>query len=676
MNYEEVKTRVKAGISCLDFLEKAPKGGYICPYCKSGTGNNHSERQATGAVKYYPDTNTWTCHRCNRSGDVLDLYQEKYNTDYKTALITLAERIGLHVDETPHRAPAAAVSSGAQGKTATEAKTPETGAQGKIDALPDFTGYYAECVKRLDDPRALVYLKGRGISQETAARFSIGFDPAADPASAPGATGNEYKAHPAPRLILPTGPAHYVGRRVDGVKEYEKMNPAGTSPAIFNAAAINAQEVQELFITEGTFDALALIEAGFYAIALNSTSNREKFVNDLDAATEKAFVICMDNDKAGRDAAEHLAKELEARGLPYLVANIAGEYKDPSEAWTKDPEALKAECNKARQKIGRPRNTSDYVRNFMAAEVSRFTSDIMTGFKDLDQKAGGLYSGLYVLAAVSSLGKTSFALQLADQLAAAGSDVLFFSLEQSQLELVTKSIARQTAIDSEKKSGRFLEAVTSLDIRKGHDGKQTRTAAQEYINAVKDRIKVIEGNFYCNVDTIRAEVERQIKATGRRPIVFVDYLQILQPPEKLARSGTREIIDANITELKRISRDTGTTIFVISSVNRGNYLNPIDFESLKESGGIEYAADVVLGLQFAKVTAPDYEAAEKITDKREMMKEARRATPRELQFVCLKNRYGIANFESRFLYWPAFDLFKNEPKEGAALETIPEEYYF
>lgn len=66
-------------------------------------------------------------------------------------------------------------------------------------------------------------------------------------------------------------------------------------------------------------------------------------------------------------------------------------------------------------------------------------------FDELNKKTGGIYSGLYVIAAAPSLGKTTFALQIADELAASGKDVIFFSLKQSRLEMVSKSFARIAA---------------------------------------------------------------------------------------------------------------------------------------------------------------------------------------------------------------------------------------
>ena len=56
-----------------------------------------------------------------------------------------------------------------------------------------------------------------------------------------------------------------------------------------------------------------------------------------------------------------------------------------------------------------------------------------------------MYPGLYVLGSMPSLGKTAFALQLADQLAQAGEHVLYFSLDQSIGELTSKDLSRLTA---------------------------------------------------------------------------------------------------------------------------------------------------------------------------------------------------------------------------------------
>lgn len=297
--------------------------------------------------------------------------------------------------------------------------------------------------------------------------------------------------------------------------------------------------------------------------------------------------------------------------------------------------------------------TSVYIDTLMADEIRRFEQDgdRKTGFANLDEKAGGLYTGLYVVAAISSLGKTTFANQMADQLAAAGHDVLYFSMEQSRLEMVSKSIARLAAQTDP------LHGVTSLSIRKGYLPPHVLAAAEQYKTGAGSNISIIEGNFDTTIQTIRDYIRNYVYRAGIRPIVFIDYLQILQPAETKWKSSAKDEVDAAMTQLKQTSRELSVPIIAISSVNRANYLTPIDFESLKESGSIEYTADVVWGLQLQCLDEALFSKAGEIIAKRKRVKEAKRGNPRQIKLVCLKNRYGEANFECYFDYYPAQDRF-------------------
>lgn len=303
----------------------------------------------------------------------------------------------------------------------------------------------------------------------------------------------------------------------------------------------------------------------------------------------------------------------------------------------------------------KPHNTSQYIDNLLIADIGRMKAagSRKTGFPVLDKLSNGLYAGLYVIAATSSLGKTTLALQVADNLAAAGHDILFFSLEQSRLELVTKSFSRLLKQENN-------ESVSSLTLRTGADSNSLQAAAKLYKSKIGDRMNIIEGNFGCNIDYISAYVREYISKNGTSPIIFVDYLQILQPSAEVKASTTRESIDQTITALKRLSRDYGLTVFIISSVNRANYMQPIDFESLKESGGIEYTADVVWGLQLQCLDEEKFTKQNNLKEKRDRIKEAKAESPRQIKLVCLKNRYGISNFDCDFAYYPECDLYTQE----------------
>jgi replicative DNA helicase len=83
----------------------------------------------------------------------------------------------------------------------------------------------------------------------------------------------------------------------------------------------------------------------------------------------------------------------------------------------------------------------------------------------------------------------------------------------------------------------------------------------------------------------------------------------------------------------------------------------VDFESFKESGGIEYTADVIWGLQLDVMNDDIFNSEKKLKEKRETVRIAKKQRPRKIQLVCLKNRYGISNYECGFNYDPVYDLF-------------------
>ena len=137
--------------------------------------------------------------------------------------------------------------------------------------------------------------------------------------------------------------------------------------------------------------------------------------------------------------------------------------------------------------------------------------------------------------------------------------------------------------------------------------------------------------------------------------MIVDYLQILNTVQK--KATRRDEIDAIVSTLKILSSKLQVPVLVISSVNRANYLTPVDFESFKESGWIEYTADVVWGLQLSCLEDKLFEANGRITEKRERIKQAKAELPRSVQLVCLKNRYGLTDWHVDFKYYPHVDMF-------------------
>ncbi|WHY88206.1 DnaB-like helicase C-terminal domain-containing protein [Neobacillus novalis] len=402
-------------------------------------------------------------------------------------------------------------------------------------------------------------------------------------------------------MVLPVwekGIVVYYSARFLDEKKPKYKNATGTAQ-IFNIDYLKASEKSTVLITEGIFDALSLEAMGYKAIALGGTQHADKLKEKIkQAACDTIFLTAFDNDKAGQ----------ECKGqFPYKAIEIPEQFKDINQ-WIVNSlqnvhEAqnsvleIKSSIDAQLETAGQADTVSAYLDSGFHSDIQEFLSykDKRTGFENLDLNMKGLYPGLYVIGGISSVGKTTFTHQLCDQIAEQGGHVIYFSLEQSRLEMVSKSIARTTAKIN------LDDAVSSVFIRSGGSSIIVKDAIKKY-RKTAENVNIIEGNFNTDVKTIREYVDAYRKANKENPVVVVDYLQIMPAIDE--RMSDKQRIDTNVTELKRMSRDFSLTVFVISSLNRGNYLSPIDFESFKESGGIEYTADVVWGLQLEAINDP------------------------------------------------------------------------
>lgn len=303
-------------------------------------------------------------------------------------------------------------------------------------------------------------------------------------------------------------------------------------------------------------------------------------------------------------------------------------------------------------------------------EVSEFraNANLRTGYKTLD-RVQPFYPGVYCIGAIPSLGKTTFSAQMADQVAETGRPVLYFSLEQTAFELYSKSLARGffKTCERQRRANNALNGSyptpSSTAIRNGSARfaypAELAQQIDAYVQNVGNRVCVITNAFSITAEDIVGQTERYINQTGEKPVVIIDYLQIIAPNAVFDRgSDTKTRIDRIVTVLKKLQMKHGLAILVISSLNRQNYSTPVDFESFKESGGIEYTADVVWGLQLSILHEDAYIKEKNVIRQREMIAAAKSGKQfRDVDLVCLKNRYGIIGNTVQFMYYPANDFF-------------------
>lgn len=654
-------------------VQKASRNNTACPICGNGV--------KTGCFHYYDDSHRVKCFSCGFSGDLIDIIAVTKNLS-KSEAIREAQNMYVGIDSNKY----------AKSKSVKQRTEPE-----QID--------YSDFFLKAEKNNNFKYLQERGISSDTQRYFHIGF--VSDWCSPKVKEniilkgGNPQKIPTSPRCIIPRNKYNYLARDVrsnseltDEQKKYIKQNTGRTS--LFNSKALNENHI---FITEGEIDAMSIVEVGGNACALCSTANRQLLLNLLNESNnqDKVFILMLDNDDSGCKATEELSKELKKLGISHLKADYPPDIKDPNQWLITDRESFQYGisffedmANKIiQEQKGNKYNAIDLLEYFKTIEQQPIGFEAQTGFEALDKNlAGGLHEGLYIIGAISSLGKTTFLLQIADQIATKGQDVIFFSLEMSKYELMAKSISRYTyqmvgdtttgENDKIKPLARDTQQILNNRRYRAYNDDEKeliRLAIGEYEKAASN-IFIYEGRYKgkrLKVENIREIVKQHIQTTKRKPVVFVDYLQIIAPADP--RATDKQNTDTNTFELKEISRDYQIPVFAVSSFNRDNYQEPVSMQSFKESGAIEYSSDVLFGLQYAGM---DYQEGES-SDRRkkrlrdlieENFKKKRDREPIDVELKCLKQRTGY-QFSLGFSMMPAYNYF--EPKEDLKETTVEEE---
>lgn len=477
------------------------------------------------------------------------------------------------------------------------------------------------------------YFAKRGLSRETVNRFRLGYEP-------------ERRC-----VVIPCEGGRPVRRSVE---EKRYLNEAGRPSPLFQPELLGGEE--PVFLTEGAFDALSAEELGFRAAALNGAGNREKAAALLRAREKPGPVLVLtDSDAAGEAWAAALQQEFPwlYRCPPVPVG------KDLNESLTADREGTArylAACLEDWRAHQPPPYESLSAAGRMEA-LERYIAEraerppLSTGFPALDKALdGGLYEGLYVLGAVSSLGKTAFCMQIADSLAKQGRDVLVFTLEMSAFELMARSVSRETFLGDKTKGRALAKTVRGvLDGRRyasyGPRERACLEAAKVRYSLYAGHIWFREGDHETGMEEIRREVRRHIAETGDRPVVLLDYLQIVAPAD--VHFTDKQNLDRTVCALKKLSRAEELTVLAISSFNRENYNVEATMSAFKESGGIDYSADVLLGLQARGAGSRSFN-----------LDEEKRKDPRELELKILKNRTAALGDPVPLRYYPAFSCFE------------------
>lgn len=213
----------------------------------------------------------------------------------------------------------------------------------KIEKYENFTKNYEKAYNfwrgnYKENREAQRYIKDRGISEETARKFKVGFN------------SFDFGKTKLNAIVIPISETCFTARNINNEEELRYYKPKNCHAELFNKPALtNGEPI--CVITEGEFDTMSFDTIGINSLALCSASNVNLFF-DIEKSPNKTYILALDNDNAGELAKDALISYFQTNGMNYRVFDNCG-YKDANEALVKDKKQFVREIENLINGLGR-----------------------------------------------------------------------------------------------------------------------------------------------------------------------------------------------------------------------------------------------------------------------------------------------------------------------------------
>jgi len=320
----------------------------------------------------------------------------------------------------------------------------------------------------------------------------------------------------------------------------------------------------------------------------------------LDAVGGAAYLIRLGESVPSTAAAPHYArivadnarlrKLIDAAGQMLYDAHHSGEF---------GPDGAREVFDKAERLIFEiaeqsQTNDAEHLKELLhrALEIlesseGRTITGVATGYPDLDEMTSGLQPGeLVIVAARPSMGKTAFALNLAEQVALAGehgqrAPVAFFSLEMSRQAVANRIMCARSGVDS--------QLVRTNRLNEEHYRKLIQACGD-----LSEAPIYIDDTPSMTILALRARARRLASQHGVK-CIMIDYLQLLTSPGS-ARESRQVEVSSISRGIKALARELNVPVVCLAQLNRGSEQREGHrprMSDLRESGSIEQDADVI-----------------------------------------------------------------------------------
>lgn len=328
-----------------------------------------------------------------------------------------------------------------------------------------------------------------------------------------------------------------------------------------------------------------------------TVSEELKKRNSLEMVGGRAYVAALSAGVPSTSNAAEYAKIISNKASLRRLISAAGDIMQNSYEESLETNAILDMAEREIFEIAQKGQKSDFahIKDVLLENINIIDSrsqldgnltGLTTGFRDLDQLTSGLQrSDLIILAARPAMGKTAFALSVAQQAAIKGNaSVMIFSMEMSKEQLGQRLLSMESRIEMQTLKTGKLERRDWDQINMALD-----VLSKANIN-IDDTpgISIMEMKNKC----------RRLKAEVGLDLIVIDYLQLMSIEGKKSESRTQEISTLS-RNLKLLARELDCPVIVLSQLSRAVEQRPNHrpmLSDLRESGSIEQDADIVIFL--------------------------------------------------------------------------------
>jgi replicative DNA helicase len=316
---------------------------------------------------------------------------------------------------------------------------------------------------------------------------------------------------------------------------------------------------------------------------------------ELEEVGGPAYITALADGVPRSTNVEQYARIVKEKSVLRSLIYSAGRIMSSAYEGEEDPETLLDSAERSIFEIAEGRIRQGFVpirelvhSSFATIEKLQQNRGLLTGipsgFHDLDQLTSGFQrSDFVIVAARPSMGKTSFVLNVAQNAAAEGYTVGFFSLEMSKEQLFLRLLAAEAMIDSHK-------------FRGGYMGEKEYARLGQAMGKLSESRIFIDDSASIGLLEMRAKSRRLMAEQGRLDLLIIDYVQLMQGRGRF--ENRQQELSSISRGIKGLAKELNVPIVALSQLSRapesrgGNHRPQLS--DLRESGALEQDADVVI----------------------------------------------------------------------------------